>query len=237
MKKLAQLTLLKAERSADQKTAKIKGVISTEATDLQGESVAQDGLDFSYFLKRGWLNYDHQTGPANILGYPSKVTRQGAETILEGTLLLEQPKAREIYKTARRLERAQTGRGLGFSIEGQVIDRDPQNPNRITRARVLHVAITPSPVNPYTSLELLKSLIGYQTPSAPAEGLSALVPQDLNGTLANASSDALNGASLEGLFDKRLASIIRALGLHFPAAPVDTILNTARELAGGSPKK
>lgn len=229
MKKLAHLNILKAERSPDKKTAKIKGVISTEATDLQGESVEQGGLDFSYFLKRGWLNYDHQSGPSNILGYPSSVETRGDMTHLEGVLLLEQPKAREIYETAQRLEG--TGRGLGFSIEGQVIERDERDPSRIKKARVLHVAITPSPVNPHTSLELLKSLIGYQTPSEGGGSLAPLIPQQLNG-LTNASSDATGGApvKMKPLYDDTLSAIISALGQQFPDAPPEAILKTAREL-------
>lgn len=221
MKHLGQLDLTKATRSADGKTARIAGIISTPDTDLQGERVEQSGLDFDYFLKRGWLNYDHQQGPANILGYPQKITRQGDKTHLEGVLLLEQPRAREIYETAQRLK--DTGRGLGFSIEGQVLERDPQDPQHITRARVLHVAITPSPVNPHTSLELLKSLIGYATPSEAGEGLGALIPQELAPQVANASSS---------LYDARLSAIISALGQHYPAADLEKILDTARELAG-----
>lgn len=220
LKHLGHLSLTKAQKNGAN-TALITGIISTEDNDLQGESIDQNGLDFSYFMRKGWLNYDHQQGPSNILGYPLEVTREGPRTMLKGVLMLDQPRAREIYDTAQTLKSAGGARSLGFSVEGQVIERDKSNPQRITRARVLHVAITPSPVNPHTSLELIKSLIGYQTPSE-AQELSALVPQQLGPTV-NASS---------ALLDDHLSSIISALGAHFPSAPSDTILKTALELMG-----
>lgn len=226
MRTLGRFNLVKAEANPDQpNTARIQGVISTDDTDLQGESVAQGGLDFDYFLKKGWLNYDHKAGIENILGYPLKVERSGNKTHLTGVLLLDKPLAREIYDTAQSLAKAGAPRSLGFSVEGHVIERDRTDPKRITRAKVINVAITPSPINPQTQLELLKSLVGYQTPSATGSGLAALVPQQLDPVLSSADSRALNG-----LYDERLASTIKGLYAQFPSVDLKDILDAAHTI-------
>ena len=205
------LTLIKAEQDTE-RTAKIRGVISTDSEDMQGERVSQEGLDFSYFLKKGWFNYEHQRGAENLLGYPTGIKREGNQTTVEGVLLLDVPKAREIYEMARALRKATKNRSLGFSVEGQVLERDPLDSRKVIKARVLNVAITGSPVNSDTSLELLKSLfktLGYQSPSIPSsESLSALVPQNLAPNLANASSEAL---------DQNIAPYLDFLRRSFPA--------------------
>ena len=93
-----RIDLVKAERDPDQpNTAKITGVISTDEVDLQGERVLQKGLDFSYFLKKGTFNYEHQAGAENMLGYPTKINQRKGYTEVEGVLLLDKPKARDIF--------------------------------------------------------------------------------------------------------------------------------------------
>jgi len=225
MRAHGQLTLIKGADPERPNTARIQGTISTEDTDLQGERVAQDGLDFDYFLKKGWLNYDHQTGVENILGYPLEVTREGNKTHLTGVLLLDRPKAREIYETAQSLSKAGGRRSLGFSVEGQVLERDKKDPKRITKAKIINVAITPSPVNPQTHLALLKSLLGYQTPSAAGDSLGALMPQQLEPALS--SADANIDLSL---LDDRLAATIKALYANFPAVDGLTLLDAAKTI-------
>lgn len=231
MKLSGLVDIFKAEAPDEERpTAVIRGVISTESVDLQGETIAQNGLDFSYFLRKGWLNLDHKPGVENVLGYPLSVETRGRETHLEGVLLLDRPKAREIYDTARSLQKAGGGRRLGFSIEGQVIERDPKNPKRIMKARVLNCAITHNPINADTHLELLKSLmsVGYQTPSAApsAESLAPLVPQQVAGQIFNAAGPSQK----KNLYDEALADMIRALNATFPAAPLAEIIKAAHQM-------
>jgi hypothetical protein len=231
MKLTGSIDIFKSDAAPDEErpTALIRGVISTESVDLQGETIAQNGLDFSYFLRKGWLNLDHKPGVENVLGYPLSVETRGRETHLEGVLLLDRPKAKEVYDTARSLQKAGGGRRLGFSIEGQVIERDPKNPKRILKARVLNCAITHNPINADTALELLKSLIGYQTPSAPANGesLSALVPQQLNPQIANAAGPSQKN---NDFYDSVLADTIRTLYANYPAAPLAEITKAAQQM-------
>lgn len=227
-----RIDLTKAEIDKDKpQTAKIAGVISTDEVDLQGERVLQKGLDFSYFLKKGVFNYEHQSGASNLLGYPTKVTQRKGYTEVEGVLLLDKPKARDIFETASAMRKAGGHRTLGFSVEGQVIERDPENPKIVTKARVINCAITSNPINPDTSLELIKSVaallkgVGYQTPSqVNGASIAGLIPQQLDSTVSNASYNALN--------DGRLASIIKKLSALYPNVEPGALARAASELSG-----
>ena len=45
---------------------------------------------------------------------------------------------------------------MGFSIEGQAIERDVLNPKRVLKARITGVAITQCPKNPNTLMNIIK---------------------------------------------------------------------------------
>lgn len=144
---------------AEPTKTKIGGIISTDTVDQQGDTLLQEGMDFSYFLDKGWFNYEHQQGAEYILGAPTKVESVSLDgkqaTRVEGYLLNDRPRAREIIDTAKAIERASLPRSIGFSVEGQVLARDADNPKLITRCRILNVAITSAPVNPDARLEVL----------------------------------------------------------------------------------
>lgn len=138
---------------------KIGGIISTDAKDQEGDILLQEGMDWSYFLDRGYFNYEHQQGPENILGVPDKVElveMNGKKaTKVEGYLLMDTPKAKDVYQSIKAVAKAGLNRQIGFSVEGQVIERDLQNPKIVKRAKILNVSITAHPVNPDAKLELL----------------------------------------------------------------------------------
>lgn len=164
--------------------AYIAGVISSDAVDLQGDKIVQEGMDWSYFLKRGWLNWEHQQGPENIVGVPTSVepvTLAGGKkaAYLKGYLLLNRPKAKEIMETAKALSSAGSDRKIGFSVEGQVLARDPQNPKVITKARILNVSVTAHPVNPdANTLELIaRSMDSANSARAVAEHILKMHPE------------------------------------------------------------
>ena len=220
------IDLVKAEQNSEV-TAKIKGVISTEAVDLQGEIVKQSGLDFSHFKNNGVFNYEHRPGAENVLGYPTSVVQKGKTTEIEGVLLLEQPRALEIFRLAKAMERAGRSRKIGFSVEGQIIDRDPYNPNIVRKAKVLHCAITTNPVNPHTALSLVKSMlvkgnVGYQTPAVTTGGVQSLIPQQLDDVLSVADSESLRPVSFK--------RIIKVLFRIFPLVSVDKLSVLARHI-------
>lgn len=206
-------------------SAEIGGVCSTDDLDFEGESIAQDGLDWSYFLQHGWFNHEHQQGPSAVLGHPVKVTPiDEKRTRVEGVLYLAKELGKQVYETAMALKKAGGERSLGFSIEGQVLQRCPKNNKRVLKAKVLNVAITSAPVNPHTHLELIaRSMgadLGYQEAAVPDAdaSLSALVEQDLQGRkkrkkLATATFDAkvqkstMNREQVKRLLMERLPDI------------------------------
>ena len=70
-------TMTKSEKESGV-LGRIKGVASTPDLDRDGEKVMQDGLDISYFLERGFFNWDHDN--SKIVGYPDKENTQIQKT-------------------------------------------------------------------------------------------------------------------------------------------------------------
>ncbi len=193
----------------------IRGVVGSEARDQDGEVVYQKGLDWDYFLSKGYFNWEHQPGPENSLGEPERVfpttDRDGfPATGVEGFLWLSKARAREIYDTAIAMRKARSSRTLGFSVEGHTLARD--SGGDVIKAQVLDVAITRRPINPNAVLEALaKSLtVGYQTPATPASSahLSPLVPQSMGAGLP--SSTYTHNITLA-----RFAKLIREMSPEF----------------------
>lgn len=137
------LDVVKSVSNADE--WRIGGYASTASEDRQGDEILQRGLDISDFVNYGWFNFDHQSDI--ILGYPDKdkceVNKKGF--YVEGTLLKGIKQSQNIWDTAVALQKSNSGRRLGFSVEGKVVKRNSQN--QIVKAKIYNVAITPNPVN------------------------------------------------------------------------------------------
>lgn len=181
---------------------RIGGIITTEHPDRQGEVVLSRALDFSPFLKSGWLNDNHSKQTAEgILGYPEVVKQfKKGETLpsgqvadanghwMEGYLLENWEPADKIWKLGKALEK--TNRRLGYSVEGSIHRRiGPKTVfkksadgktgkwvgNTVAKATVRNVAITNCPVNDNTNLEVLAKSI---------QALEAAEPDDLEARVA-----------------------------------------------------
>jgi hypothetical protein len=162
----------------DGKERRIGGIVSTDHMDRQHEILLQEGLDFSPFLKGGWFNDNHDKTTEALVGYPDKAVlrelpdgRKG--WYVEGYLLKGHDRADRLWDLANALQK--TDRKLGFSVEGQILDRDPKSPGTVRKAVVREVAITRCPVNEQTALSVLaKSLSAGSAVSdpgvAPGEG-------------------------------------------------------------------
>lgn len=166
----------------DAKRVKIGGIISTDTVDQQGDMIKQDGMDFSYFLDKGYFNYEHQQGINNILGVPTKVEQVDVNgkkgTRVEGYLMTEKKLAQDVLDTITAIEKAEIDRKIGFSVEGQVLARDKNNPKIITKAKILNVAITSAPVNPDATLEVLaRSLNKANDLESKARAILEKVPE------------------------------------------------------------
>jgi len=169
------------EKSGDGQSMKIAGIASTPDLDADQEMMDPHGFDLSYFLDKGFFNYNHasKSDPSSIVGEPTKafITKKG-ELHLEGFLYPNSAKARDIFNLADTLKKSGSSRKLGFSIEGKVIDRDLLNPQKVTKARITGCAITPTPKNANTYLDVIK---GHGVYKAPEEITYEAAPVKANG--------------------------------------------------------
>jgi len=155
------ITFEKATTKKGEKVMKIKGIASTADQDSEGEILEPVGFDLSRFLSIGYLNYNHgaKNDVSKIVGEPTvaKITPKG-DLYVEGVLYNGHPLAESIWNMAETLERNGSKRKIGFSIEGRATERDIANPKRITKALLTGLAITPTPVNSSTYMELCKGI-------------------------------------------------------------------------------
>jgi hypothetical protein len=153
-------------------------------------------LRLGLLFKRGWLNYEHQQGPEHIVGYPTVVRPAVFEgkqaTMIEGYLLLDRPRAKEVYESAKAIQKAADGRSIGFSVEGQVLERDNKDPKIITKARILNVSVTAHPVNPDARLEVLaRSLLELDDEQTNISEIS--IPSDTLAEVINTEEASMTG--------------------------------------------
>ena len=153
------IDLQKAQDGNGNEVVKIKGIASTDAKDSDEEILIPSGFDFQPLLKTGFLNWNHQarTSSKAIVGEPTaaKVINNGKDFYIEG-IIYPNEEGKNIVNLAQTLQLYSPNRRLGFSIEGQAIERDIMNPKRVTKARITGVAITQSPKNPNTLMDIVK---------------------------------------------------------------------------------
>lgn len=161
---------------------RIGGYASTSSEDREGDEIVQKGLDISDFVNYGWLNFDHQKDI--IVGYPDKsacrVDSKGF--YVEGTLLKSVSQAKNMYEAALALQKSGSGRRLGFSVEGKVLERNDEG--KILKAKIYNVAVTPNPVNTDCTWDILVKSFASDVDKALEAGHgdssgSPLIPEDL----------------------------------------------------------
>ncbi len=183
----AQAVIEKGNKGAD-KTGKrwIQGIASTNERDLQGETVNQPGIDFSYFKQYGYFNDDHKQGNKHRVGEPTECRVSKNGLYVKGFLLNGKEAADDIWKHMQSLEASGSSRKMGFSIEGKIRRR---NGRHIEKCWVQNVAITAAPVNTSTWAEIAKSLTAGSATIEDSEkaleagtGDNPLVPESLEGS-------------------------------------------------------
>ena len=219
-------TALEVKKSGKGKDTKrwIQGIASTDSRDLQGEIVKQHGIDFSYFLKHGYFNDDHKTGPEHKVGQPTecKITKNGMW--VKGFLFNSHKKADEYWELMHALNESGSTRQVGFSIQGKVKRRAGKE---ISECWIQDIALTPAPVNTTTWAEIAKSLSADKwalTKSEVADeaeedeekaitaGGSPLVPESLEGGVKkDRTSKALT-------YDETVDYLQKSKGLNEEAA-------------------
>jgi len=142
-----------------EKKMRMHGIASTIDEDTDGEFLDSKGFDIKPLLKGGHINWNHQskTSPAAIIGEPvegTKLTKEGLYIVTD--LYPDSKLANDVFELAGVLEKNSKTRRLGYSIEGEILERDPFNKKIITKARITGVAITHKPKNKKTFAEILK---------------------------------------------------------------------------------
>lgn len=132
----------------------IQGYASTPGWDSDGESIVKSGLDISYYVNQGWLNWMHNNSPNHVIGIPvySKIDHVGFFT--KG-MLFNNEMATHVWTLATELKSLGYPRKLGYSIEGKVVARSAINKSKIIKAKVTNVAITHIPVNTEATFEVV----------------------------------------------------------------------------------
>lgn len=178
------LEISKGKDASGKEVMKIGGIASTADKDSDGEVLEPEGFDLGYFLKNGFINWHHQskTNPAAVIGEPTKAEITEKGLYIEGELYKDSPVAKQVWDLAQTLEKSSKGRRLGFSIEGKALERDLLDKKRITKAKITGVAITPSPKNPCTIMDIVKGDVTGYEPEFNIEGEQS---NDANGGNTN----------------------------------------------------
>lgn len=163
----------------------IRGFASVPTEDREGEILDPMGFNIQPLLEYGWINWEHKKD--KIVGIPieAKISPQGLYIEAE---LLDTAEGNKVWELAQALNKTDK-RNLGFSVEGKVLERDKENPQKIKRAIITDIAVTLKPVNPNTTFEIFSKalLSGYEL--ANQSGGGALRFQDLDNKLATNTYD------------------------------------------------
>lgn len=146
------------EKSSIDGNWKIRGLASTQSRDLQGEIIIQEGIDLTPInQKKGVFNFDHKPGIENIVGFIDSARKTDRGLVVEGRLLKNSDKAKAIYNIMSSLSESDRGR-IGMSVEGVIKERTGDNNKIIKNAVINAVALTLSPVNTDTYVDLVKAI-------------------------------------------------------------------------------
>jgi len=151
------------QKSGEGKNGKmiLAGIASTADKDREGENLIPEGFDYKFLLDSGYINWHHQASknPEAIIGEPTGAKLiKGKGLYIEAELYQDSDMAKKAYELAQVLDKNSTKRKLGWSIEGKVLERDPNNPNRVLKARITGVALTHMPINPKTFVTIMKAM-------------------------------------------------------------------------------
>ncbi len=155
------IPLDKIEKSVNdkgQRVMKIGGMASTSRKDTDKESLdpTQEGFDISYLKEKGIINWNHSKSPEAIIGEPTKVEFRPKGLYVESELYEDSVLANKVYDLAETLQKNSKKRRLGYSIEGKVIERDCIDDTKVTKAMITNIALTISPKNPDSIVDIMK---------------------------------------------------------------------------------
>ena len=199
------MTLVKSKTATEKKRI-IHGVSSAELPDYQQEKVLQLGMDFSPFLETGYINWDHmdrEGGAAYLIGEPidakiaptEEYQHKFAQPLGKGLICFTtaelyndagKPKAEQVWQHLEAQDRhPEWRRRLGWSVQGQTLQRSVHDSREICKSVVYQMAITHQPVQRATFAEIAKSMAMSTESAAP------LLLENLHGKNEEGNVDAL----------------------------------------------
>lgn len=141
-----------------------EGVASDSSEDYEGEVMEPNGFEIDYFLKHGLFNLDHLTVRSKELksrfwiGEPLDGKIINNKFWVKGRLWSESPEARAFWDKCIEMKKSGSTRKPGMSIEGKVLERDPENEKHVKRAIINNIALTFTPVNFNSYIEFAKGI-------------------------------------------------------------------------------
>ncbi|AKA61275.1 head maturation protease [Staphylococcus phage Stau2] len=164
----------------------IKGMASTGSLDLGNDIVDPKGIDISYFVDHGYVNDNHDKN--KIIGYPTKncsVTPEGL--YVEAELFRDNENVQKYMELAENLEKSNSGRKIGMSIEGSVRARNKNDNRVIDSILITGLALTPNPMNTTATIDtVIKSfLTGTETTPDTQVDAGALRKESLASSITN----------------------------------------------------
>ena len=158
------LEITKGKDEKGEAIMKLGGIASTFDKDADGEFLDPNGFDIDDFEKIGLVNWHHMAKdqPATIVGEPTRVELRPEGFYVETTLYPSSKVARDVWELAQTLAKDSKTRKLGYSVEGQVVERGSEDENHpdyniVKKAKITGLAITHMPKNPMTFAEIIKS--------------------------------------------------------------------------------
>jgi len=182
----------------------VSGWASTPNLDLQNDIVNPKGIDIEYFVKHGYVNYEHQ--PDQIVGIPSEncYVDMNKGLYIEAKLFKDNDKVIKMLDLAEKLQKTGSGRRLGFSIEGAVKSRNVNDNRIIDSVMISGVALTAHPANPDATWEkFVKSFVtGYGTTPETQQDAGALRREQISSSITNLtySTSLQNPKDLDNLW-------------------------------------
>jgi hypothetical protein len=176
----------------------VQGVMTSDDKDEENDSITPEGMDCSYFLEKGWVKYEHGNSPEAFIGEPLevKIGRFMHPTLhkavngihIKSRLFAQRELAQQAVKAIQDLQKSHTKRCMGWSIEGNVKERDRKT-GKIIKSVLRNVVLTMNPVNTMTFAELAKSFSKNHEltidmdveKSMDIAGAAAITPQSLEG--------------------------------------------------------
>lgn len=193
------LPINKLEKSKDDdNTYLVRGYASTGKKDLQQEQIDPSGIDASYLVSDGWVDFEHDTD--QVIGVPTKNTHVDNKGLfLEARLFKNMPQVQDIIKLYHNIKDNNIDRNLGFSIEGNVIERDEDDESIIRQVQITGVAVTKNPANTDATWELLtKSLFDVDKTEKEVKETKPLMSMTVK---VNKSKDNFHSSTYSYSFD------------------------------------